>query len=90
MAITFDPRKRDWTLANRGLDFADAERVLAGTVLEFEDDRFDYDEIRMIAVGLLNANVVVVGYASRGEDQHVFTMRHATKGESDEYFESVG
>ena len=33
MAITFDPAKRDETLAERGLDFADAEQVFAGLTL---------------------------------------------------------
>jgi len=26
--ISFDPAKRDWTLAQRGLDFADAAEVI--------------------------------------------------------------
>jgi uncharacterized DUF497 family protein len=30
MAISYDPAKRDETLAERGLDFADAEEVFAG------------------------------------------------------------
>ena len=29
MEITFDPAKRDLTLKNRGLDFADAAKVFA-------------------------------------------------------------
>jgi uncharacterized protein len=33
MAITFDPAKRDRTLAERGLDFADAEQVFAGPLV---------------------------------------------------------
>jgi hypothetical protein len=34
MRITFDQVKRDKTLAERGLDFADAELVFAGVTLE--------------------------------------------------------
>jgi uncharacterized DUF497 family protein len=30
MDITFDPKKPEWTLAERGLDFAEAEEVFAG------------------------------------------------------------
>jgi hypothetical protein len=33
MRITFDPAKRDKTLAERGLDFAVAETVFAGVTL---------------------------------------------------------
>ena len=39
MRITFDRVKRDKTLAERGLDFADAELVFAGVTLEVEDLR---------------------------------------------------
>ena len=32
IAITFDPAKRDWTLHERGLDFADAAEVFTGGI----------------------------------------------------------
>lgn len=41
MGVSFDPVKRDRTLAERGLDFADAGALLAGEVLTRKDDRFD-------------------------------------------------
>jgi uncharacterized protein len=41
MKTTFDPAKRDWTLAHRGLDFAvDAEKVFSGDTVTMVDDRF--------------------------------------------------
>jgi hypothetical protein len=42
MRITFDPAKRAVTLAERGLDFADAAEVFQGDTLDFPDDRRDY------------------------------------------------
>src|SRR5690242_13247087 len=48
MAITFDAKKRAATLAERGLDFKDAEIVFAGTTFEAEDNRKKYGETRMI------------------------------------------
>jgi uncharacterized DUF497 family protein len=53
MAITFDPAKRDETLAKRGLDFEDAEIVFAGVTLDVEDARKDYGESRMILLRIL-------------------------------------
>ena len=41
MRITFDPLKRDKALAERGLDFMDAEIVFEGVTLEFDDVRKD-------------------------------------------------
>lgn len=81
MRILFDPAKRDKTLAERGLDFADAEFVFAGITLEVEDSRKNYGESRIICYGLLDGRVVVVGYTPRGADRHVFSMRKANERE---------
>ena len=81
MRITFDPAKRDKTLQERGLDFADAEIVFEGVTLEIEDKRLDYGESRVICYGLLIGRMVVVGYTPRGADRHVFSMRKANERE---------
>lgn len=81
MQVTFDPAKRARTLAERGLDFADAALVFEGNTLEIEDDREDYGEIRIICFGLLAGRMVVVGYTPRGADRHIFSMRKANERE---------
>ena len=81
MRITFDPIKRDRALADRGLDFLDAEIVFEGITLEFEDTRKDYGEQRIISYGLLAGRMVVIGYTPRGADRHVFSMRKANERE---------
>ena len=81
MRITFDAAKRKTTLAERGLDFADAEIVFAGVTLEIEDTRKNYGETRVICYGLLQGRMVVVGYTPRGADRHVFSMRKANERE---------
>jgi uncharacterized DUF497 family protein len=81
MRITFDPAKRDKTLAERGLDFADAALVFAGATLEVEDTRKKYGEPRIICYGYLEKRLVVVGYTPRGEDRHIFSMRKANDRE---------
>jgi uncharacterized DUF497 family protein len=53
MRITFDPSKRARTLAERGLDFADAALIFAGLHATLEDVRRDYGEKRFISAGLL-------------------------------------
>ena len=79
--VTFDPAKRRRTLDERGLDFADAVHVFAGTTVEIEDSRRDYGEPRIPCFGLLAGRMVVVGYTLRGEDRHVFSMRKANERE---------
>ena len=81
MAITFDPLKRERALAERGLDFADAEIVFEGVTLEIEDTRKDYGEQRIICFGLLAGRMVVIGYTPRSADRHVFSMRKANERE---------
>ena len=83
MRITYDPLKRLKTLADRGLDFADADTVLSGLTLEVEDTRKDYGETRIICYGLLLGRMVVVGYTPRGNSRHVFSMRKANEREQE-------
>lgn len=81
MRISFDPAKRDRTLAERGLDFEDAARVFAGVTVEIEDLRKDYGEPRILCYGLLEGRLIVVGYTPRGAVRHVFSMRKANERE---------
>lgn len=81
MRISFDPAKRDWTLAQRGLDFKDAALVFDGLTAEVEDIRKDYGEKRFICFGLLHGRLVVIGYTPRGAVRHVFSMRKANDRE---------
>ena len=81
MQITFDAAKREKTLAERGLDFADAAIIFAGVTLEVEDTRKNYGETRVICYGLLQGRMVVVGYTPRGAGRHIFSMRKANERE---------
>ena len=53
MRFIWDETKRKSNLAKHGYDFADVACVFAGEVFRREDDRYDYGEQRMIAIGLL-------------------------------------
>lgn len=86
MRITFDPVKQEWTLRERGLDFADATAVFAGPTITFEDDRFDYPEVRFVTVGLLAGRMVVLVWTpdpsvAEDESRRVISMRKANARE---------
>jgi uncharacterized DUF497 family protein len=81
MRISFDPVKRERTLADRGLDFRDAAIVFAGLTVEIEDTRRSYGERRIICYGLLAGRLVVIGYTPRGAARHIFSMRKANDRE---------
>lgn len=85
MHITFDPLKRQKTLDERGLDFADAPLVFAGEVFEFEDIRQDYGERRMICYGTLQGRLIMIGCVQRHKTRHVFSMRKANEREKEKF-----
>lgn len=81
LTITYDKKKRDRTLAERGLNFADSAQVFAGPVLEFEDAREDYGEQRMVTVGFLGERMVMVVWTKRGDSRRIISMRYANERE---------
>jgi uncharacterized DUF497 family protein len=74
--ITFDKAKREQTLAQRGLDFADAAEVFEGLHTVLPDDRFEYAERRYISAGYLRGRMVVIVWTPRDEARHIISMRH--------------
>ena len=81
MRISYDPAKRERTLAERGLDFDDSLVIFEGMTVEVEDTRKNYGERRVLCFGLLAGRLVVVGYTPRGSVRHVFSMRKANDRE---------
>ena len=74
MLITFDPRKRQLTLAQRDLDMARADEVFAGPTLTHVDDRMDYGEARFITIGYLDRRMVIVVWTQRAT-YRIISMR---------------
>jgi len=79
--ISYDPMKRDATLRERGLDFAEAAGVFDGPAFEFEDVRFDYPERRFCTIGLLGERMVVIVWAATERGRRVISMRKANERE---------
>jgi len=91
MIYEWDEEKSRSNLVKHGLDFADAEQVLTGPCVTFADDRFDYRELRLISLGLLDGRGVVIAHAPRGEDvTRIISMRKANRREQEIYQERLG
>lgn len=88
--FTWNEAKRQANLAKHGLDFAEAEKVFAGPMVLFEDDREDYGEQRMIGIGLLEHLLVLVVHVERDETINIISMRKAESDETDIYYQNVG
>jgi uncharacterized protein len=49
--------------------FEDAIRIFEGPTVERVDDRFDYGEVRVYAIGLVNGLEITVIYTERDNDE---------------------
>ena len=86
MKISYDPAKRDVTLAERGLNFADAAQVLQSESVTLTDDRSDYGEQRYVTFGWLDALAVAVVWTWRDDGRQIISMRRM----HEEEIEDVG
>ena len=89
MRFIWDEPKRQANLKKHGMDFADAERVFAGPIFTFEDDREDYGEQRWVTLGLLREKVVVIVHTETEEEIRVISMREADKDEQLLFFTNL-
>ena len=90
MRITYDITKRNKTLTERSLDFADADSVFAGHHFTAEDTQQDYGEVRLISIGLLKGRMVVLVWTPRGADRRIISMRKANEREQALYAHRLG
>lgn len=86
MDISFDPAKQAETLAEGGLDFADAGLLFEGDTVTIQDNRFGYGEPRLITAGYLRGRCVVIVWTPRDRKRRVISMRHAHAKEERIYF----
>ena len=90
MDIEYDQDKRDVTLRQRGLDFADASEVFAGPVLTDEDVRQAYGEPRFMSLGVLKTRIVVLVWTPRTGKRRIISMRYANDREKKRYNQYLG
>ena len=90
MEFEWDPAKNADNLAKHGIDFEDAIRIFDGPTLDYIDDRADYGEERIVAVGEVNGIEIVVVYTVRGDRLRIISAREATKHERENYRKTCG
>jgi len=89
MRFSWDEKKRRLNLKDHGLDFVDAPRVFEGPTFTFEDDRFAYDEQRLVTLGLLGGIAVSIVHTESPARIHVISFRKATRNEEKILFASL-
>lgn len=86
----WDDTKSDATLQKRGFDFAFAVQIFEGATLENEDDRTDYGETRIRAVGIAEGHLIFLVYTWRGDTRRIISARLASRKERDAYRQAYG
>ncbi len=69
MRYTWTERKNRRNFRLHGIAFEDAVRIFEQPTLERMDDRFEYQEIRVYAIGLVNGLEITVIYTDIDEDE---------------------
>jgi uncharacterized protein len=87
---SWDEGKRRTTLAERGLDFADAELIFAGRTMTLPDQRRDYGEPRFITAGWLRDRFVVMVWTARDDGRRIISMRYGHADEEAYYRQQMG
>jgi uncharacterized protein len=91
MRIEFDPAKDEINRAKHGVSLAQANGFDWDTALEREDDRFDYGELRFVAIGLIDARLHVMVFTEGSDDDavRIISLRPAEKHEMRYYYGQV-
>jgi uncharacterized DUF497 family protein len=82
----WDDAKAAANLAKHGIGFPTACRVFDdGFAVDFEDRTMDYGEMRRIAIGMVQGEVLAVVYSERETVIRIISARKATRQERHEY-----
>ena len=87
MRIEFDPTKDAANKTKHGMSLSMASELDWESALVWVDDRFEYNETRMIALAPKTAILYYVAFVDRGEVRRVISLRRANRREVKHYVE---
>jgi uncharacterized protein len=90
MNYTWNPRKNRRNVRLHGIAFEDAVKVFEGPTLEKIDDRFEYGETRVYAIGVTNGLEITVIYSDISEtERRIISAWRSERHEKTAYWESL-
>lgn len=90
MRYTWDAAKNRANVKRHKIAFEDAQRIFEGPTVERVDDRFDYGEIRVYAIGLVNGLEITVIYTDRdGDERHLISAWRSEPHERRHYWQNL-
>ncbi|MEO8132302.1 MAG: BrnT family toxin [Bryobacteraceae bacterium] len=91
MTFSWDGRKSRGNVARHGIAFEDAIRIFEGPTLEKVDDRFDYGEIRVYAIGVVKGFEITLIYTDAAEtERRIISAWRSERHERTAYWQSLG
>ncbi|WP_417409536.1 BrnT family toxin [Hoeflea sp.] len=88
MEFEWNEIKRAEVYKKHGVDLLEAALIFENDVLEKEDTRRDYDENRMIALGMADGEVYIVVYTRRDNVYRLITAWKGGQRDWEEYEKS--
>ena len=88
LLIEFDPDKDARNRRMRGISLAESATLLQGFVVDRVDDRRDYGETRVVAIGKIAGVEFTCVYTLRGEAIRPISLRRASRKERHVYQEA--
>jgi uncharacterized DUF497 family protein len=89
MRIEFDPAKDLVNHAKHRVSLGLAAELDWEAALVWIDDRFDYNEIRRIALAPKTEILYYVAFVDRGEVRRIISLRRANRREVNRYVQSL-
>jgi uncharacterized DUF497 family protein len=87
--IEFDPAKDEGNRTKHGVSLALADELDWDAALVWVDDRFEYSELRMIALAPKTNMLYYVAFVDRGSVRRIISLRRANRREVKHYVEST-
>jgi len=91
--FAWDPEKSARNLQVRRIDFEFATLIFDGPTLERDDERIDYGERRVTAIGVADDLYLTVVYTDRAEPsgivRRIISARRSSKNERQAYLQFV-
>jgi uncharacterized DUF497 family protein len=87
--LEWDPEKESLNLRKHHLDFTTASLIWAGPVYERPDDRHDYGEVRIVALGEVEGHVLAVIFTWRRDVRRIISARKAKSREKRLFKEAI-
>jgi uncharacterized protein len=89
MKIEFDPVKDIANQLKHGVSLSLAGHLDWEAALAWVDERFDYAELRIIALAPKTGIVYYVAFVNRGEARRIISLRRANRREVKHYAENI-